>query len=320
MKKFFAFALATLLILSGIVFSTGCDLQDNTTWTFDELTGTLTISGTGHMKSYRSSAAPWSEYDIKHIQIQDGVISVGSSAFSDCTSVISVSLPASVKEIGSYAFFDCTALTTVSFSEGLTYIGNSSFYNCASLESVVLPEGLTTIEESAFGGCDSLQYISVPDSLKKLGCYAFPVSPGISNSFGYSLKYNTTSDGTLYLGNENNPYLILIKPSTETISCDVQKTTKFIYDQAFAGGENLTSVTISDSVISVGYLLFENNQSITTVTVPKSVKNIGEAAFRGCHNVRDIYFDGLKKEAKKVFAEADLPNSAIIHCTDGDMK
>jgi uncharacterized protein YjdB len=90
------------------------------TFTFDEETGTLTISGKGEMEDYSDSdETPWAEYldKIEHIVIAEGVTSVGDYAFTSCTNLKSVSLADSVTSIGEYAFCGCSGLTELTLPE-----------------------------------------------------------------------------------------------------------------------------------------------------------------------------------------------------------
>ena len=54
-----------------------------------------------------NNRAPWYKSDIKRIIIDDGVTTIGWSAFSDCRSLTSVTIPNSVTEIGYNAFEQC---------------------------------------------------------------------------------------------------------------------------------------------------------------------------------------------------------------------
>ena len=85
------------------------------TWTFNEDTGVLRISGTGAMSDYTSSSIPWCDYgySIKSVVIEEGVTSIGRSAFSWCTGLTSVTIPSSVTRIGNSAFSYCISLPSV---------------------------------------------------------------------------------------------------------------------------------------------------------------------------------------------------------------
>ena len=93
-----------------------CGTEDsNVNWSLDE-EGTLHITGEGTMASWESEAdVPWAQYrsEIKEIQIEDGVTSVGAYAFCNCSDVTETMLPDSIKNIGEFAFFSCGGLSTV---------------------------------------------------------------------------------------------------------------------------------------------------------------------------------------------------------------
>ena len=93
---------------------------------------------------------------VTELSIPEGVTSIGSSAFSGCTSLTSISIGEGVTSIGSYAFEDCTSLTSVNIPEGVTSIGNCVFQGCTSLTSINIPEGVTSIGYAAFYNCKSL--------------------------------------------------------------------------------------------------------------------------------------------------------------------
>ena len=87
-----------LLVLPGtaraadIVASGECGKDGgNVTWTLDS-EGTLTISGTGEMADYEYGSSPWNDrnWDILRGEIQHGVTSIGSSAFSECNRLTDV--------------------------------------------------------------------------------------------------------------------------------------------------------------------------------------------------------------------------------------
>ena len=93
-----------------------CGTEDSdVNWSLDE-EGTLHITGEGAMASWESEAdVPWAQYrsQIKEIQIEDGVTSVGAYAFCNCSDVTETVLPDSIKNIGEFAFFSCGGLSTV---------------------------------------------------------------------------------------------------------------------------------------------------------------------------------------------------------------
>ena len=83
-------------------------------------------------------------------------------AFSDCTALTSIEIPASVETIGNTAFSDCSSLATVTFEKGsrLKTIGNNAYYRCTSLTSIEIPASVETIEATAFKRCSKLTTIT----------------------------------------------------------------------------------------------------------------------------------------------------------------
>ena len=162
----------------------------NLKWVLDE-EGTLTISGTGKMKDWKSSDyVPWyaNRADIKNVIIENGVTSIGKYAFIHCKNLISVTipdtvtaiqtgafwyceslssvaLPDSLLSIADYAFNTCESLTSVEIPDSVTSIGQAVFAHCISLTSATLPNGLTSIEDSLFYDCTGLVSVTIPEGV-----------------------------------------------------------------------------------------------------------------------------------------------------------
>ena len=85
---------------------------DNLTWTLDS-DGVLTISGTGAMKDYPNEiGAPWAGFpnDLTKVVIEEGITTIGASAFMYCGNLTEVVIPGTVTSIGSTAFLGLYAL------------------------------------------------------------------------------------------------------------------------------------------------------------------------------------------------------------------
>ena len=135
--------------------------------------GVLTITGTGEMYNYRGSSRPWSLYSIKQVIIGDGVTTIGSDVFRECSFLTSVTIPNSVTTISSDAFSYCRALTSVTIPNSVTTIGSGAFSYCSSLASITIPNSVTTIEGGTFSYCSSLASITIPNSITTIGDRAF---------------------------------------------------------------------------------------------------------------------------------------------------
>ena len=201
--------------------------SDGLTWTLYE-DGMLTISGTGAMKSYRNDDSPavQKKDNVKKVVIEDGVTSIGSLAFFNCSSLTSITIPDSVTRIGNDTFSYCSNLTSIMIPDRVTSIGSSAFQNCSSLTSITLPDHVTSIGNFAFYNCSSLTSITIPDGVTSIGDYAF--------EYCSSLTSITIPDSVTSIGRT-----------------------------AFNGCSNLTSITIPNSVTSIGDYAFYDCSSLT---------------------------------------------------------
>ena len=228
-------------------------IEDNLTWKLYE-DGKLTISGKGAMKDYDYSDNPspaCNNSNVKKVVIEDGVTSIGESAFSYCRSLTSITIPNSVTSIGKSAFYGCWDLTSITIPDSVTSIGNAAFNSCTSLTSITIPDSVTRIGKYAFYDCGSLTSITIPDSVTSIGNSAF---------------YDCSSLASLTIPNS---------------------VTSIGY-AAFYDCSSLTSITIPDSVTRIGDYAFKNCSNLTSITIPDSVTSIGNSAFYGCSSLKTI--------------------------------
>ena len=150
----------------------------NVTWTLDS-SGTLTIRGTGEMLQdfYFFDASvknQWSQ-SVRSVVVEQGVTSIGASAFSNCTNLTQATIADSVQEIGAYAFRNCTALKSIAMPKTLKLhgLGTSAFWGCSNLESISVPAGINSILNQTFYGCSSLTNVTLPDDLSSIDGWAF---------------------------------------------------------------------------------------------------------------------------------------------------
>ena len=101
------------------------------------------------------------------------VTSIGYAAFSNCSSLASITIPEGVKSIESYAFASCTSLASITIPEGVTIIGFSTFSGCSKLASITIPKSVKSIESFAFVSCTSLASITIPESVTSIGDNVF---------------------------------------------------------------------------------------------------------------------------------------------------
>ena len=97
---------------------------------------------------------------LTSIEIPASVETIGICAFSDCTSLTTIEIPASMETIEGGAFAGCTSLQTVTFEKGSQLKTVDGFVGCTSLTSIKIPASVETIEDSAFKGCSLLATVT----------------------------------------------------------------------------------------------------------------------------------------------------------------
>ena len=187
-------------------------------------------------------------------------------------------------------------------SNGVIYYINENEKIAVGLEdinatSIVIDEDCTRINHDTFLNCKYLVNLSIGNSVTSIGGSAF--------YYCSSLKYNVY-DNAKYLGNNENPYLVLVKAiNTDITTCTINSNTKVIYGSAFENCDSLTSIVIPNSVKSICRSAFGGCSKLTSITIPNSVTSIGDGAFEDCSRLTSI----------------DIPNSitrigccAFCHC------
>jgi len=189
---------------------------------------------------------------------------VNISAFKDCTSLTSVTIPNTVTSIGIQAFRGCTNLPDITIPNTVTSIGNSAFSGCTNLTSVIIPDSVTSIGGGVFGQCASLASVTLPNNVTSIGQSAFS---GCTNLPDITIPNSVTT----------------------------------IEQMAFYGCTSLASVNIPNSVTSIGGFAFDSCTSLTSIIIPESVSTIGDGAFNSCTNLNTVTFQGTPTLGTAVF-------------------
>ena len=111
------------------------------------------------------------------------VVAIGANAFTNETTITSITIPDTIKSIGQSAFYGCTALKSITIPESVTSIGVHAFYGCTALKSINLPSTIKTIPTQFANKCSSLTEITIPDSVTTIGNYAFANCASLENVY-----------------------------------------------------------------------------------------------------------------------------------------
>ena len=206
----------------------------------------------------------------------------------------------SVTSIGDSAFEDCSSLTSVTIPDSVTDIDREAFGYCISLTSVTIPDSVTSIDHYAFADCTSLTSIDIPDSVRSIG------GPGlVGNSlftFGGTVFVGCSSLTSIDVSLGNSNYcsvdgVLFTKDMTELVRYPEANPVKNyvipdsvtrIASYAFDGCSSLTSVTIPDSVTDIHNFAFSGCSSLASVTIPNGVTAIYAWAFFDCSSLTSV--------------------------------
>ncbi len=255
-------------------------------------------------------------------------------------------IPNSVTSIGSFAFSRCSSLTSIEIPNSVTSIGSHAFSNCDNLTNIEIPNSVTSIEAWAFDGCSSLTSIEIPNSVTSIGNYVFAWCSSLTSivvaegNTVYDSRENCnaiieTSSNTLIVGCQNT----VIPNSVTSIgeyafigssltSIEIPNSVTFIDEHVFNFCSDLESIvveagnTVYDSrnncnaiietstnkllygcvntvipsdVTSIGDYAFVGKNNITTIIIPDNVISIGAYAFNECLNLESIVFEENSK-------------------------
>ena len=296
---------------------------DGLTWELNGGVLTISYDGVGTGEMYDFgyeydanpvNVAPWKENksEITTVVIGDGVKSIGNYAFNDLyENFTAVTIANSVERIGLNAFMNAKWITEITLPSSLKTIDKECFAANFGFTSITIPSGVTSIGNKAFSYCNGLT---------SLTCEA-TTPPTLASSVFYKVRSKTSdmSNIPLYVPSESvdaytaaaqwNAFDVQAIPgggSTPANSCgdgviwelnDGALTISYTgtgtgvmdnYASAsdapwYSHKDDITSVTITDGVKSVGSYSFGYYGNLVTVTIGNDVETIGEYAFGDCY-------------------------------------
>ena len=228
----------------------------------------------------------------------------GVALYLDGEPVTDFVIPNSVTSIGRYAFEGCTSLTSITIPDSVTSIGGAAFRGCSSLTSITIPNSVTSIGGSAFSGCSSLESMTIPfvgaeaDKTAE-DTYQYP--------FGYIFGTSSYTGGTAVKQYYYGSSISSTTSATYYIPSSLRSVTVTggnIPYGAFYNCSTLTSVTIGNSVTTIGEDALYNCTSLTSVTIPDSVTSVGDYAFYNCNSLAAVYITDIGKWVATEFGDS----------------
>ena len=136
--------------------------------------------------------------EITEYVLPEGVTSIGSSAFRNCTGLTSVTIANSVTTIDNWAFSDCENLQNVTIPNSVTSIGEGAFQGCkAFILGITIPTSVTSIGANAFQNCSNLKDIYFDatkaewDAVEKGNDWNYNVHPDFKEHWRCTVTFET---------------------------------------------------------------------------------------------------------------------------------
>ncbi len=252
--------IAALLPTAAFAAEVAGGTENGMTWSIDT-NGTLTISGTGEMKS-----APWSSYyaTVRSVVIQSGITSVCGNAFWMFPNLTSVTLPYGLKTIGNNAFMDCDNLVSITLPDTVTKIGTNAF----------LRTGVYNDPNNWYDHCLYIGNVLIVMDVNWVG--GVTVRPGT----------RMLADSSFY--------------HVELLDITFADSVRIIGEQAFMA-TGVPAFRLPEGIETIAYKTFSFCRDTPSVWIPKSVKRIEKAAFQGIEDtLKDVYYAGSEAEWKKI--------------------
>lgn len=254
------------------------------------------------------------------------VSQVAQNVFSQCSSLISISLPNTITAIGDRAFEGCSKLTSMDLSKTkTTTIGTSAFASCGNLGTIILPTTLTIIGTSAFKDdtnlrsvqnlektivsiinknafleCKNLSSVKLPQTLSTLGESAFEGCSNLTAVSGFENTAVKILEARTFANCSSLSTLSLARGLTE------------IRTEALIGCSILRNLdTLSTTkVTKIGVRALKDTAGLTSISLPTSIfVSFAQSAFENS-GVQKI--NNLKNCSKfKSFGASSFMNSGL---------
>ena len=237
---------------------------ENITWSFDETTKQITVTGSGAMDL--GDYPIWSDLrsKVNSVVIEEGITSIDYRAFANFTVLHTVELPTSVNSIEGYAFDGCRQLTNISL-EHITQLGNFAFRQCSSLEELVIPSGITTIPHSAFFSCTRLKKVVLHQNVASIEDYAF-------------------------------------KDCSQLTQITIPNSVTKIGSSAFSGCAGLKTINLGSGITELSNSVFNSCYALESIRIPDNVTTISTHAFDSCTALKEVYLGaGVSEIAPEAF-------------------
>ena len=219
---------------------------------------------------------------VPSLVIKSGVKEIGHTAFQNCSTLSSITIPDTVINIGRQAFEGTSYYNnTDNWDNDILYINNHLIVAKTSLlDNPSIADNIITFADRAFKGCTNLTVIDIPNNVRNVGSIPFYGCTSLEKINVFKNNYYSSLDGVLF---DKNKTTIIKYPCNKGGSTyEIPAYVRDIGEAAFQESQNITSITIPDNITHIASSAFYNCPSLTSVTVPQHLTEIEEWTFAYC--------------------------------------
>ncbi len=250
------------------------------------------------------------------IIIEEGVTTIGTSAFEGCTSITSVSMPNTLTTIGKMAFNNCTSIQRATIPETVKKIGEGAFGYCSNMkQEIIIKTGteLGKYTDAVFAGSGITKFVAEDGIVIPLcegtncpNLKEIEIGNNVTIYEDYGTFNNCPELETVKIGKETKitsnwtqPPLFQNCPKLNSVTVE---SLSEIANNAFKkiGPALKGDIIIEEGVTTIGTSAFEGCTNITSVSIPSTVTEIKSKAFENCKALKTININMTEEEWKAV--------------------
>ena len=241
--------------------------------------------------------------------VREGTLTIGGSAFSGRTSLVSVSLSDTIGNIGSSAFNMCSSLARIEIPDSVEVIEDNAFSHCTALEAVTIGAGVREIGSRAFSDCTGLISLTIPSGIEVLGADAFAGCSGLEEIFFQANDAECDEYGIFRgAGNDEHGVDVVFSDDVERIPSYL-----FYYMRGYNQTSPIRSVTFGKNVKEIGAYAFYGCNALTDISFPSALRSIGDHAFLNCSSLKEINLpQGFTDLGENAFGNCSSVESVFI--------